>query len=119
MPSKGELMAKSLPYNAADALGYDPLTSFTAAGTTSQANSTVLTACFANVATNSPNNGVIIAAPFGRSFVYNAGPNTLLVYPPVGGTFVGQALNAPINVATGSVLSVEGDGLNYGFNIGS
>jgi len=112
MPSKQELMASSLPASAASKIGVEALTSFTAAGTT-QTTATALTANFANVTTSSINAGVIIGAPFERTFVYNSGPNALTVYPPVGGTFVGLALNAGATVASGSGLAVEGDGVNF------
>lgn len=116
MPSKAQLMASSANPALANKLGVDPLASFTAAGTT-QGTATSLTANFANVTTSSISSGVILAAPFERTFVYNAGPNTLTVYPPVGGTFVGLAINAGATVAAGSGLEVEGDGLNFVANI--
>ena len=112
MPSKAVLMGSSAPASLASKLGEDPLTAFTAAGTT-QATATTLTSNFANVTTPAPNNGVIMNDPYGRTFIYNSGPNTLLIYPPVGGTMVGLSINAAVNIASGSGADIEGDGLNY------
>ncbi len=113
MPSKAELMATGLSAFTASKLGTDALTSFTAAGTT-QITATSLNSNFANVTTPSASaNGVIITEPFNNWFLYNSGPSVLQVYPPVGGTFVGLAINVAVNVASGSSLHIIGDGLNF------
>lgn len=112
MPTKAELMAAGLPAAAATKLGLDPLTSFTAAGTT-QGTATALTANFANVTNNTINGGVILGAPFETTMVYNTGPNTLLIYPPVGGQFVGLALNAAFTLAAANSVIINGDGINF------
>lgn len=113
MASKAELMALSMPATLASKLGTDTLTSFTAAGTT-QGTATSLTSNFSNVTTPSASaNGVLLTEPFNEYFVYNSGPSTLQVYPPVGGTFVGLAINVAVTVASGSSLYIVGDGLNF------
>jgi hypothetical protein len=112
MPTKAELMATGLPAATAAKLGLDPLTAFTAAGTT-QGTATLLTANFANVSVPSPNLGVILGAPFETTLLYNTGPNTLLIYPPVNGTFVGLSQNAAFTLATANSVIINGDGINF------
>lgn len=116
MPSRAELMATGMPATQAAKLGVDAASTATAAGTT-QGTATALTTNFTNVTTSLVGAGVIIAYPFDRNFVWNTGPNTLTVYPPVGGTIMGLALNAGVTVATASGVSMEGDGLTYFANI--
>jgi hypothetical protein len=113
MPSKAELMASGQPFQIASKIGYEPLTTFTAAGT-SQTTATTLTANFANVTTSSIGTGVILAAPFERAFVWNSGPNTLTIYPPVGGTILGLSQNVGMTLANANGVSIEGDGVNFG-----
>jgi hypothetical protein len=112
MPTKAELMATGLPAATAAKLGLDTLTAFTAAGTT-QGTATLLTANFANVTNNTINGGVILGAPFETTMIYNSGPNTLLIYPPVGGTFVGLSQNAGFTLATANSVIINGDGINF------
>lgn len=109
MPSKHELMSASMPVAVAAKLGYDPFTTITAGGS-SQNTATPLVGNFVNVITPSSNNGVRVAAPFERSFIFNSGPSALLVYPSVNGTFVGLTLNAPTTVTGGNSVQIEGDG---------
>ena len=111
MPSKSGLMFGSLPALAANELGSDALGTATAAGTT-QLTATQLVGNFTNVTTNAINAGVIVNSMNGRNMIYNTGPNTLTVYPAVGGTIVGLAVNQGFTLATGSSVLLEGDGSN-------
>lgn len=117
MALKSDLMASSLPYEAAGKIGQDPVTAITAAGTT-QTGATSLNCNCANVTTSTIGGGVLITEPIGRNFVYNAGPNTLTVYPPVGQNFVGLANNVGIQVASASSVMAEGNGTSLIWNIG-
>lgn len=112
MPSSAALMAGGIPWENGQKLGVEPLASATAAGTT-QGTATALVSTFTNVTTSAINAGVILGDGQRRWFVYNTGPNTLTVYPPVGGTIVGLAVNAGVNLATASGVDLEGDGLNF------
>ena len=107
MALKSELMAGGLPYALANKLGFEPLTAYTAAGTT-QGTATALVANNANVTTSSIGGGVIMVSPNQKYMVYNAGPNVLTVYPPVGNAFAGLATNAGVQVAP--LNSVRTDG---------
>jgi hypothetical protein len=111
MPSKQALMAGSLPSLAANELGSDASSTATAAGTT-QATATQLTSNLVNVTTSSVNAGVIVSDMNGRNMIYNAGPNTLTVYPQSGGTIIGLAKNAGFTLAALTSVLLEGDGVN-------
>lgn len=117
MASKAELMAAGLPGAVATKLGVDGgVNTATAAGTT-QGTATTLTSNFVNVTTSTIGGGVIIGLPFERNFVWNSGPNTLTVYPPVGGTVIGLAQNVGVTVAANSGVFMEGDGINFLSNV--
>jgi hypothetical protein len=109
MPLKSELMAVGMPAAHANRLGLDPITNFTAAGTT-QATATVLSANNANVTTSSVSGGVILASGEVDYSVYNAGPSVLQIYPVVGIAFGGIAANSPIQVAAGGTAQIAGGG---------
>ena len=113
MSLKSELMAIGVPSSPASDLGLDPITAFTAAGTT-QGTATTLTANNANVTTSSIGAGVIVASARQLYNIYNAGPNVLTIYPIVGGTFAGLALNGGFQVAPLNSAQVIGGGLNGG-----
>ena len=109
MTLRSSLMSSSLPWEAADKIGFDPVTNVTAAGTT-QLTATALNTNNANVTTSSINAGVIIGQPGSVNFIYNAGPNTLTVYPPVGVNFVGLAANVGFTLATINGIMIESAG---------
>lgn len=116
MASKAELMACGMSAAEANKLGYDPVTNFNAAGST-QATATSLTANCSNVTTASANQGVIIARVNETNFIFNAGPNVLTIYPPVGGTILGVAKNAGIQIAASKAATISGDNLSFIANI--
>jgi hypothetical protein len=109
MALKSELMAVGMPGSQANRLGYEPIASFTAAGS-SQATATTLTSNSASVTTSAAGNGVILGSYEQKFSVFNIGPFTCAVYPPVGGTFTGLAVNAPVTVAANTSAWFEGGG---------
>jgi hypothetical protein len=116
MALKSDLMAAGFPAGQANKLGLDPSAAVTAAGTT-QGTATALAGNNANVTTSSVSAGVKLQATEGSSFVYNTGPNTLTVYPPVGSTILGLAVNAGLTVAAGSGVLCIPNGANIACNI--
>jgi hypothetical protein len=79
-----------------------------AAGTSSQANSTAIAAGteLVKVTTAAANSGVRLAVPGGVNdmvVVINAGANACLLFPATGGTINGLAANASISIAVGKV----------------
>lgn len=109
MALKSDLLFSSLPPAAANKLGFDSLQSVTAAGST-QGTATSLNTNCANVTTSIISSGVIITAPIEYNYIYNSGPNTLTVYPPVGSNFLGLAANVGVQVAVNVALETEGAG---------
>lgn len=109
MTLRSSLMAGSLPWEIADKLGYDPIQAVTAAGTT-QGTATALNTNCANVTTSTISGGVIINQPQSSNYIYNSGPNTLTIYPPVGSNFVGLAANVGFTLAINNGIIIEGDG---------
>lgn len=94
MSLTSELMAAGMPAGQAGPLGFDtPQTGVSAAGS-SQATATQLTADAALVSTVSASQGVILPNRTGEFVVTNLASTPLTVYPPVGSTFAGSALNA-------------------------
>ncbi|MGI4976242.1 MAG: hypothetical protein ACRYG6_04785 [Janthinobacterium lividum] len=50
--------------------------------------------------------GVLLVTALGETRIYNHDPhNPLLIYPPVGGAFDGQALNLPVQLLAGSAAT--------------
>lgn len=81
----------------------------TAAGSTSQANSTELTAGVNVVTTGGSSTGVKPHAniPVDSSIqIYNAVGNTIFVYPPVGGSINAAATDAKVDLATGKGMVI-------------
>lgn len=113
MALKAELMAVGLPTSDASRLGYDTVASFNAAGS-NQAGATTLTSNNANVTTAASGQGVIVASADQKYMIFNAGPFVLSIYPVVGGTFTGLALNAPVTLAANNSAFIEGGGLAGG-----
>lgn len=109
MPLKSELMASGMSAAEASKLGLDPVAAFTAAGTT-QATATVLSGNVANVTTSAIGAGVMVGFSREKNVVFNAGPNVLTIYPPVGSTILGQAVNVGIQLAPSQTAILEGDG---------
>jgi hypothetical protein len=117
MALKQELMASGMSASLANKLGFDPATVYAAAGTT-QGTATVLTGNVANVTTVGANSGVILGRPNERNLIYNGGSgNVLTVYPPVGGTILGLAKNAGLQVSQGKAVTIEGDGTTFFSNL--
>lgn len=99
-----ELMAGGLQSTLANQLGFDtPQTGVSAAGN-SQATATQLSADCAIVSTVSASQGVILPNRPGEFAVTNTSATSLTVYPPVGSTFAGSALNAGRAVTQGQTL---------------
>lgn len=86
----------------ATAIGGQGTTGITAAGTNSQANSTLLTTGNNVVSTAAANSGVRLPAgmPGDEVWVYNAGASTMHVYPPSGAAINSGAANAAFDLAT-------------------
>jgi hypothetical protein len=118
MPLKSDLMAASLPYEAASKLGFDTPQTVTAAGTT-QATATPLNCNCATVSTPTISGGVIITETNSTTSLFNSGPNTLIVYPAVGVTILGLAVNQGLTVANQSGVTLVGAGTSMTFSISS
>ena|SRR6185312_457337 len=98
MAQKQELMASSLPAAAANKLGFDALTTFTAAGG-SQGAATALTSNCANI--NAGTGGVILAANVEDKIGVNTSGGSITLYPPVGSAINGGSANAGITIPNG------------------
>lgn len=116
MALKSDLMATGMPAVQATKLAFDPSAAVTAAGTT-QGTATALAGNNANVTTSSIGAGIKLQATEGYAYAYNAGPNTLTVYPPVGSTMIGLAVNAGLTVAAASGVLTVACGTNIAWNI--
>jgi hypothetical protein len=117
MATKAELMATGMPASQANKLGLDPTSSVTAAGTT-LATATVLAGNNSNVTTSSIGGGVQLQGDFDQAYVYNAGPNTLTIYPPsASANFIGLAAGVGATVAAGSGATCWPSDLGITFNI--
>ena len=117
MALKSDLMAAGLPAAIANKLGLDPVASVTAAGTT-QTTATALAGNNANVSTPTIGGGVKLQATEGTTTIYNSGPNTLTIYPPVGSTIVGLAANAGLTLCAGSSVLMVPNGSNIQQTLG-
>lgn len=109
MTLRSNLMASSLPYEAASKLGFDAIQAVTAAGTTQGGATSLATNC-ANVTTSSIGAGILITQANDVNYIYNSGPNTLTIYPPVGSAFVGLAANVGLTLATANGIVINGAG---------
>ena len=110
MALKGDLMAASLPPSAASKLGFDPLTTVAAAGS-SQASATVLAANCTNI--TSGTGGVIIGLPEEIQLIMNNSGSSISLYPPVGGTINGGTVNAAYSLTNGKATTVFPAGTNF------
>lgn len=106
MALKSELMALGMNAGLAKRIGFDPPTAFTA-NLTVQATATTLTANHANVTTSGGNTAVVMADAEQMYFITTTGGQTMLVFPPSGGTFSGKTLNASISVPDGKSVWIE------------
>jgi hypothetical protein len=101
MTTASKIIPGGISAVAASAIVGDITTGIVAAGST-QATATVLTTDINVVATTALSTGVLL--PVGENSksmtVFNGGANSLLVYPPVGGTINGASANAGITLAT-------------------
>ena len=104
MSLSNELMAEGIAANLALQLGLDtPALTVSAAGTT-QATATQLAGDAALVTVVGANSGVIVPNRPGFFCVTNNTSTSLSVYPPVGSTFAGGALNAARAVTQGQTI---------------
>ena len=121
MPATSELMASGMPSQQARLLGLDPITTFSAAGTTS-ATATVLTADFANVNVVGANSGVRLPSPStlpGLGVVVNTGSNVLTIYPHTGGQINGLAANTGVTLAPNKAAHFINAGTQWAAIIGA
>lgn len=114
MPTKGKLVHTGMwGETAQNAVAGDFLNTQTAAGTT-QATALVLSADNTIITTTASGTGALLRVAYGTQFVANAGANTLVVYPPVGGTINGLSANTGINVpTTKSAVFMSSDSANF------
>lgn len=104
MALKSELMAGSLPSQAARMIGFDPVATIAAAGS-GQSTATQLTGNFANV--SSGTGGVIIPNNNEQTLIVNTSGGSINVYPPVGGAFNFGTANAAISVNNNKSIWIE------------
>src|SRR6185437_2558533 len=102
MALKQELMASSLPWQAANKIGLDALTAFAAAGST-QATATALTSNCFNVSSGS-GGGVILPANTEMFFGINSSGGNVTLYPPIGSSINGGAVNSGFTMTTGKTV---------------
>ncbi len=87
--------------NAVTALAPAPV-SVVAAGTT-QATATAITTPFSRVTSAPSGTGIILSVSLTQQRILDRDPaNPVLVYPPSGATIEGQAINLPVQIASGS-----------------
>ncbi len=111
MSLTSELIGVGMPSNLALQLGLDaPALTVSAAGTT-QATATQLISDASLVTVVGASSGVIVPNRPGIFCVTNNTATTLAVYPPVGGTFAGSALNAGRNLTQGQTMMGQTAGL--------
>jgi hypothetical protein len=104
MSLSNELMANGMPSNLALQMGLDtPALTVAAAGTT-QLTATALVSDASLVTTVGGSSGVLAPNRPGFFCVTNNTATSLSVYPPVGCTFVGSAINAARAVTQGQTL---------------
>ena len=101
MPLAKDLIGLGVPPIMAQGLGGQGATGLVAAGS-NQGNALALTASNSVIATTAASTGVILpAVQAGEEvWIYNAGANTLAVYPPVGAAINSGATNAAFTLAT-------------------
>ena len=101
MPLAKDLIGLGVSPAMAQGIGGQGATGLTAAGTT-QGTALALAASNNVVATTALNSGVILPAVQGGEevWIYNAGANTLAVYPPTGAAINSAAANAAFTLAT-------------------
>jgi len=102
MALKQELMASSLPWQAANKLGLDTLTAFAAAGS-GQSTATALTSNCFNVSSGS-GGGVILPANTELFVGVNSSGGNVTLYPPVGSAINGGSVNAGFTMTTGKAV---------------
>jgi hypothetical protein len=115
------LVGAGVPPSAAQAtVGFNSI-GVSGAGSSSQANSTLIQASNTFVSTNGSGGGVRLptgASPGDSFFIYNGGANTLNIYPPVGGAINGGSVDATYTAATLTAVAgrcISADGLNFAF----
>jgi hypothetical protein len=112
MAAVEDLMAEGMAASIAKQLGLEvPISGLTATGST-LAGALALTSTFSIIGTVSGSTGVIAVSK--DSFIYNAGANTLTVYPPtsawsINGLSAGTGISVPANKG---VILMNARGLN-------
>lgn len=114
MALKSELMAAGMPAAMASKVGFDVAASTIAAAGSTQITATPLVSNFSIVASGGAG-GVIITekhAPTAVAVTAGAG-GSITVYPPVGGTINGAAINTGLVVAVSKQCLFIPAGLNW------
>lgn len=78
--------------------------SFVSSAGTSQNTATILTSRFNVITVVAPGSGVMVTTTYAK--VWNAGANSLLIYPPVGAQFDAVGINSPIAVPVGGAVEI-------------
>ena len=118
MPITSRLTAQGFTTDWAQAIIGDASTGLTAAGT-NQATAYAIVSPFSQFSTVAASTGAILPAQCLANdsvAAYNAGANTLTVYPPVGGTINGGSVNAGVSVSTKTLTRftcIGGAGLDW------
>lgn len=100
MAAVEDLMAEGMAASLAKQIGLEvPVTGLTATGST-LAGALALTSTFSSIGTVAASTGVLALTK--NSFIYNAGANTLTVYPPnaswaINGLSAGTGISVPAN----------------------
>jgi hypothetical protein len=110
MALKQELMASSLPAQAANKLGYDTAALTVAAAGSGQTSATLLTSNFSLVASGS--GGVLIGAKDGVTVVINASGGNINVYPPSGCSINNLSANGAFTLTSAKQAIFVTAGLN-------
>lgn len=110
MVARGELLAQGIPAGPAKSLGTTINAAVTAAGTTQGTATALNDAGMAIVTTTPANSGVLLPLAAGQpdQAIFNAGANTLTIYPGVGEKINNGAANIGIQVAPGKGAILKG-----------
>jgi hypothetical protein len=118
MASVAELMATGMPAGQANCIGQDaPLSALTATGN-SQATALPLLSSFSIFSTVAASTGAVLPPAGGQGdyFIYNGGANALTVYPSLGQSINGLALNTGVSIPINKGGTFFPNGNQWGFN---
>jgi len=111
MTTIANLMGSGVPAPQAQVTVGKPVSGLAAAGTSSQANATLISADVSIFTTVAANSGARLPAANAASLTAQAGDiyvvvngqatNAMNVYPPVGGNFIAVAVNTAVSVPAG------------------